>query len=405
MHTTRVAIVGAGLSGLYAAYLLEQQGITDYVLLEARDGVGGRIDSPPAAGPRAVDALGALHGETVQKIEGGEASIGAVAPSRQRDVPRSATVDRVDLGPTWFWPGYQHQLARLVDGLGLESFAQHDTGDTVVERSRHEPTTRVRGYANSPPSMRLVGGMGALTDALHQRLGVTRVHTGHAVRRLRIADQCVEIDTETAQGHGTTWRAEHVLLALPPRLLASSIDFAPALPSALAQQWRNTDTWMAPHAKYVAVYGTAFWREQGLSGDARSALGPLGEIHDASMPGGSAALFGFFGVPAQVRQSVSEIELLAHCRTQLVRLFGSQAATPVAEFIKDWAADPRTASAADLQGSGQHPQPPATAATSGPWKDRAMGIGSEWSPQFPGYLAGAVEAAALGVAAWHALAA
>ena len=123
------------------------------------------------------------------------------------------------------------------------------------------------------------------------------------------------------------------------------------------------------------------------------------------MPGGSAALFGFFGVPAQVRQSVSEIELLAHCRTQLVRLFGSQAATPVAEFIKDWAADPRTASAADLQGSGQHPQPPATAATSGPWKDRAMGIGSEWSPQFPGYLAGAVEAAALGVAAWHALAA
>lgn len=408
MHTARIAIIGAGLSGLYAAYLLEQQGITDCVLLEARDSVGGRIDSAPALGLGAVGAMGASHGEPLQKNErnegneGGEATSKAVAQSAQRDARHSTKIDRVDLGPTWFWPGYQHQLARLVDALGLESFAQHETGDTLVERSRNAPATRVRGYANSPPSMRLVGGMGALTDALHHRLTATRVHTGHAVRRLRIAEQQVEVDTETAQGHASTWHANHVLLALPPRLLASSIDFVPALPPALAQQWHNTDTWMAPHAKYVAVYNAAFWREQGLSGDVRSALGPLGEIHDASMPGGSAALFGFFGVPAQVRQSVSDADLRAHCRAQLVRLFGNQAATPTAEFIKDWAFDPQTATAADLQGSGQHPQAPATAATSGPWSGRFTGIGSEWSPQFPGYIAGAVEAAALGVAAWRA---
>ena len=41
--TTRIAIVGAGLSGLCAACLLEQQGTTDYVLLEAHDTLGGRI--------------------------------------------------------------------------------------------------------------------------------------------------------------------------------------------------------------------------------------------------------------------------------------------------------------------------------------------------------------------------
>lgn len=35
MHTARIAIVGAGLAGLYAAYLLEQRGITDYVVLGA----------------------------------------------------------------------------------------------------------------------------------------------------------------------------------------------------------------------------------------------------------------------------------------------------------------------------------------------------------------------------------
>ena len=139
MQTARIAIVGAGLSGLYAAYLLEQQGITDYVLLEARDTLGGRIASVPASGHPALDAA-----------------------------TNANQLDRVDLGPTWFWPGYQHQLGRLVDDLGLQSFEQHETGDTVVERSPHEPPARVRGYINSPASMRLVAGMGALTDALQR---------------------------------------------------------------------------------------------------------------------------------------------------------------------------------------------------------------------------------------------
>ena len=373
MQTTRIAIVGAGLSGLYAAYLLEQQGIKDYVLLEARDTLGGRIASASAPG---------------------------------QPTPEAATdaekLDRFDLGPTWFWPGYQHQLGRLVSDLGLQSFEQHETGDTVVERSPHEPPARVRGYVNSPASMRLVGGMGALTDALHRRLDATRVHTGQAVLRLRSTPQHVELDSEDVhcdQSHTTTWRAEHVLLALPPRLVDHRIEFEPALPPALAQQWQATVTWMAPHAKYIAVYDTPFWREQGLSGDARSAIGPLGEIHDASMPGGSAALFGFLGVPAHIRKSVTEDKLRAHCRAQFGRLFGSEAAAPKAEFIKDWALDPYTATAADLQSTGQHAEAPAATASTGPWSGRLTGIASEWSPQFPGYVAGAIEAASLGVEA------
>ncbi|MEP6963995.1 MAG: FAD-dependent oxidoreductase [Polaromonas sp.] len=381
MQIARIAIVGAGLSGLYAAFLLEQQGIKDYVLLEARDSLGGRIASAPAAGQLTSDPSESGHpaaGTATEVID----------------------IDRVDLGPTWFWPGYQHQLGRLVNDLGLECFEQFEAGDTLVERSPNEPPMRMRGYVNSPAAMRLVGGMGTLIDALHRRLDATRIHTGQAVRRLRCTQHHVELDSEDvdgAQGNTTTWRAEHVLLALPPRLLENSIEFLPALPPALARQWRATATWMAPHAKYIAIYDTPFWREQGFSGEARSARGPLGEIHDASMPGGSAALFGFFGVPAHVRKSVPELDLRAHCRAQLARLFGSQAATPKAEFIKDWALDPYTATAADLESTGQHAQAPATTGSSGPWSGRLTGIASEWSPQFPGYVAGAVEAASLGV--------
>lgn len=401
--TARLAIVGGGLSGLYAAYVLEQQGVQGCVLLEARDSLGGRIVSAPAAGQPAPRPA-------TNKNPGTDSGGGAGAGMG------TVTTDRVDLGPTWFWPEGQHQLARLVHDLGLQSFAQFDAGDTVVEPALPGLPARVRGCAQVPASVRLVGGMASLVEALHSRLQSTRIHTGQAVRRLRVAPDCVEIDSE-GQGADrgaatntntttttTTWRAEHVLLALPPRLVEHGIAFSPALPPALALQWHATATWMAPHAKYLAVYAAPFWRAQGLSGTARSARGPLVEIHDACMPGGSAALFGFVGVPAQVRHSVSAEEVRAHCRAQLVRLFGSAAATPMAEHLQDWALDPFTATAADGHAGGGHlaAQVPAPGAAAGPWHGRFTGIASEWSPQFPGYLAGAIEAASLGVEAVRA---
>ena len=51
----RVALIGGGLSGLTAAMLLEQQGVHDVVLFEARPTLGGRILSVDAAGA-VVDA-------------------------------------------------------------------------------------------------------------------------------------------------------------------------------------------------------------------------------------------------------------------------------------------------------------------------------------------------------------
>ena len=43
----QVAIVGAGLSGLYAACNLIDRGITDIVILEAQERLGGRLYSIP----------------------------------------------------------------------------------------------------------------------------------------------------------------------------------------------------------------------------------------------------------------------------------------------------------------------------------------------------------------------
>ena len=364
MKKASVVIIGGGISGLYAAYLLEKKGI-DYVLLEARSTLGGRI----------------------------------VTAKLPKD---NESIDSFDLGPSWFWPEYQQQLAQLIDELRLETVAQFEGGDMMVERSPDEAAVRTHGYKSSPPSMRLKGGMAALIDALYHQLDASRILTGQIVRQLNNTGECVEIgvSSEDASGQVTIWQAQHVLLVLPPRLVEESIVFQPSLPVALSAQWQQTATWMAPHAKYVAVYETPFWQKQGLSGAARSDQGPMVEIHDVSdvsVLGGSGALFGFIGVPALVRQSVTEELLKSHCRAQLVRLFGAEAANPKREYLKDWAQQPFTATAADIIGNGQHASAPMSKATSGVWENCLTGIGSEWSMQFSGYLAGAIDAADKGV--------
>ncbi|SAK92017.1 amine oxidase [Caballeronia hypogeia] len=359
MQNARIGILGGGLSGLYAAYLLRQRGIEDVILFEARETLGGRILSASASPSSANEGFG----------------------------------NGIDLGPTWFWPGIQPQLDAVVRELGLNSFAQHEEGDMLVERAHNQPPMRTRGFFNSPASMRLAGGMASLTDALFARLDPSAVIRGEAVRELRQVGAHVDIHSVSVSGHARTTRVSHVFLALPPRLTEATIRFEPALPAAVAQSWRSTATWMAPHAKYVAVYPSPFWRTQGLSGEARSMCGPLGEIHDASSDDGTAALFGFFGVPASVRRTVKDDALRAACRAQLVRLFGPEAAVPQAEFIKDWARDPYTATADDMADSAEHLAGAAAQGPLGVWRGQLTGVASEWSAHFPGYVAGAIEAA------------
>ena len=367
MTSTRIAILGAGLSGLLTARALHRQGIHDFVLLEARSAMGGRITS---------------------------------FQSPANSTPATALLHRFDLGPSWYWPDFQPDLHALIEHLGLATFAQFDEGDMVIEQSAQSAPMRVPGYAQSPPSMRLLGGIEALVDALQAEVPPHQIRTGHTVRSLRADGAQVHLTSADTLGQDHHWQAEHVLMALPPRLAVAQLQWQPPLPADLHTAWQRTPTWKAPHAKYVAVYETPFWREQGLSGQARSARGPLAEIHDLSQPGGGAALFGFVGVPAAVRATVSEDVLRQHCRAQLARLFGPAAAHPVADALKDWTRDPLTATAQDQSSAGHHAAAPAAFTSEGSWAGRIVGIGSEWSPQYPGYLAGALDATQRGL---HAL--
>ncbi|MDE2585150.1 MAG: FAD-dependent oxidoreductase [Betaproteobacteria bacterium] len=350
---TPVLIVGGGLAGLTAAHHLHRAGIS-FHLLEARDRLGGRILSKDATGQSSDDGF--------------------------------------DLGPSWFWPGMPSAMSYLVDELGLPYFPQNSDGDMLFQRTHDQAPQRFQGMSQEPASMRLCGGIGAIVSALAAGLPKESIWLASRVTHVTLNEAEVEVCWVGAEGETQRIQATHVLFALPPRLLEASVEFSPALDAATAQDWRDTPTWMAPHAKFFALYDRPFWRETGLSGTAQSMIGPLVEIHDATTTSGKAALFGFVGIPARQRAKVGNDAIIQASIHQLTQLFGAEAGSPHATLYKDWAADPLTATEEDREAGG-HPISRGLAAVPGKWHNRIWLAGSEAGRRDAGYLAGAVEAA------------
>jgi monoamine oxidase len=239
-------------------------------------------------------------------------------------------------------------------------------------------------------SFRIKSGIGALVNALAMALPQDRIRTGAFVTAAHLQDDGVTLNLRGADDVA----ASHVLFALPPRLMEQNIRFTPDVTADLRARWQGTPTWMAPHAKFLAVYARPFWREAGLSGTAQSMAGPMTEIHDASLSadGEGAALFGFLSVPAEIRAKAGEAAIRHYCLAQLARLFGPEASMPLAAHLKDWAADPLTATIADAQAAG-HPEPQILPWFGPAWSNRATMAGSETAREHPGYLEGALAAA------------
>ena len=338
---TNIAIIGGGLSGLSLARHLHNAGC-DFQLFEARRRLGGRIKTHELRGAN------------------------------------------YDLGPAWFWPG-QTRMAALISELGLTHFEQYATGDQLFETENGQ-VIRDRGFASMQGSWRIDGGMGKLIDGLAKALPQERVHTEHEA-------ETIKADGSITFSNGAHCNAKQIVFALPPRLV-SDLAIEPPLTNNQIYAMRTIATWMAGHAKILALYEKPFWRDAGNSGDASSRHGPMVEIHDASpnTPHSTAGLFGFLGVPASHRQN-NEQAILAAVQDQLIRLFGDEAAKPIEIIYKDWAFDPHTANALDHAPLTHHPAYglPDTLKT---LADRNLHLCvTEVAPEMGGYLEGALAAA------------
>lgn len=335
---TDVAVVGAGIAGLAVAAGLHERGVGALVL-EARERVGGRLLSSGPPGER-----------------------------------------RLDLGATWFWP-HERRVRALVDALDVVCFAEHPMGDAMYHVGGG--AQRLDGNPLDTASFRFEHGADSLAFALADRLPDDAVTLGTPVRRVERHDERLVVVAE-----GRAVRATHVVIALPPALAVSAIDFVPGLPGPLANVAAATPVWMGGTTKVVVRYRTRFWRQQGLAGSAISHVGPIRELHDISGPDGDPpALFGFVTGPPD-GPTVTADAVVA----QLVEIFGSDAAAPTDVSIKDWRREswtsPPAASRLDdyrTYGHGVYRQPA--------WTGRLHWSSTETAADSPGHIEGALAAA------------
>ncbi|QDY44315.1 flavin monoamine oxidase family protein [Candidatus Pantoea soli] len=359
-----VVIIGAGVAGLNAARLLHRAGV-EFRIFEARDRLGGRVLSASSKGEPAERGF--------------------------------------DLGASWFWPRTQSPMRDLVAELGLKTFPQYSEGDVIFHRLSRELPRRftLAPEQPEPEALRLVGGNYALISALAATFPSSFIQCNSQLAHIELNNQRVITTLSKNDGSEFQVATSHLMLAMPPRLIEANVRFSPSPDPRTVARWRKTPTWMAPHAKFFAVYERPFWREAGLSGSAQSMAGPLMEIHDATTVGGEAALMGFVAMPAIQRKKVGHHAIMAAATEQLKRLFGNEASTPIQVFIKDWADDPFTSTHEDETGSGPI-EPDCDAWFDSEWRHVISLAGSEFSSSEAGFLAGAVTSSTRAVMAWLA---
>lgn len=387
-----IVVVGAGLSGLVCAARLREAG-HEVVVLEARDRVGGRLHSIPFAGttldlggqwmsvgqPRLAALAARLGVETFPQeragtplfaIEDGRKISSAIA--RWRAARR---VERLAKHP----PGHDESLAHWLatnirrrtaaDLIAMHAelvFAMDASSISLLNYL--DVFARTGGFSPKGPDLRgggrehrFVGGAQALALALARDLDV-RLST--PVRA--IVDGNVHTDRAVLA-------ADRVVLALPPSLMRK-IDVA--LPTRLPPQT------LGPVVKCFAAYHRAFWRDDGLSGEA---FRPRGDIR-ATVALENVLLGFVVGPPAvswHLREDRRELVIAT-----FVEQFGEEAASPLAYTEVDWGRDPWSAGCvASL--------PPHAFALPARWRapfGRIHFAGTESADAWPGYMEGAIEA-------------
>ncbi len=336
-----VIIIGAGLSGLSAAYYLNKKGIKP-LILEARERTGGRVLTITA---------------------------GNATP--------------VEMGATWFTDKHIHLLGLLKE-LDLPFFTQYQKGIGVFETSLSEEAQLFQLPAVGEPSYRIAGGTSRLIETLLERIGQEQLVLRSPITQVSDHKDHIEI----INMEGEVYSCKSLIITIPPFLIVSQqIAFDPPLPAELVAIMANTHTWMGEAVKFAVVYQEPFWRKQGYAGVVFSHVGIAQEIHDhCSFEETHYALKGFLSAEAYAfNKEERETEVIA----QLTRLLGKEAADYLSYTEMLWKEEAFThANYRKYIMPHQHNGHPLYAR---PLMNGKIHLaGTETAPYFGGYLDGAV---------------
>lgn len=348
MLKTDVIIVGGGLAGVYAARKLQSLNI-DYQLLDAKPLFGGRISGVPSS---------------------------------------MSNKQFYDMGPTWIFPHHQ-ALKSLLSELELSLFEQYAQGDALYQFESSSECRRITA-SNELTLQRIENGSYSLIRKLVKQLDAEKLFASHSVKDIVKSGSKWTV-TAIHKKQVSKIQSSHIILAMPPRIIARDFHESPWMTRALLNELIRSQTWMSAQAKCVVTYNEPFWREHGLAGQAFSQKGPMVEIHDASCSDdNSFALFGFIGIAATSRIHEPLGELKRRCIRQLADIFGQQAYRFDKCYVKDWAKDKDVCTGQDQSEGSRHPVFDIEKFEAELASEHLYLAGSEVARQEAGYLEGAI---------------
>lgn len=404
------AIVGAGFTGLSAALELHEAG-RSFVVLEARDRVGGRVEATVNGLGEAIDtggqylcedmpevmALAKRYGKTLVEsyVEGGMAVqprqasaadfddlYGRVTAIRDRMNcvdPDDPAVDGLSVG-AW--------LDRQPDRADAKSGFQSSIEGLWCQPVENIPLWYLiendRRITNEVFELQcfLKETMHSLAADLARPLGAS-LWLGCPVKRIEVTDNGAVVHVA-----GERFHARGVIVAVPPAT-ARRIAFEPPLP---VETRHALEVWKSGTViKLLLRYREPFWRRSGLSGSVFW-LEPHGIYAcDASHDDGHAALVVFIGGSLALEWGASGEERLRQMvLTKLADALGPDAAQPLDILSRDWSND--------RWSGGAYSDVVADPAARDAENVLCRGFGpvsfacSELSPSFPGYIEGAIVA-------------
>jgi monoamine oxidase len=424
----RVVVIGAGFSGLAAAYELSRAGYV-VTVVEARNRVGGRVISFSDLVPgKNVEGGGELIGSNhptwvayakqfrLQFLdvseEDGDAPIMLGGKRLSKKIEEelweqldaasnlmNADAARIaDPFEPWTSPNAdaldKRTLASWIEALdvsalckaGLHAQMTADNGMITEWQSYLGNLAMVKGgglekYWTDSEVYRCTGGNQQLARRLASAIGNERVMTRTVVTRVQTDDRLARVTL----ANGRVLEADHVVLAAPPSVW-HRIAFDPLLPTTLTPQ-------MGSNIKCLIALKDRFWRRAGQSPDSLTD-GPLQMTWNGTdgQGGGEAALVAFAGGPgAETTRAWSASSRIEQHLATLEKIYpGIRPAFTKARYM-DWPGDAWTKASYSFPAPGQ-------VTTQGPTLRQGLGrlhfAGEHASYGFVGYMEGALEAGA-----------
>jgi monoamine oxidase len=333
---SEVIIIGAGLSGLTAAYELSKSGIST-IILEGRERIGGRIHS--------------LNGP-------------------------------IEMGATWF--GQQHvTLIKLLEELSISSFEQNTKGKISFDPGQKAGLQYFDYPQGQAPSYRIRGGTSALIQKLKSKSTTSSIKYNLNFTGLRSIDDTIQILTE----EGEVFTTSIVINTIPNQLFASTINIEPNIDKERRELMSQTHTWMGESIKFALNYTRPFWKEKGLSGMGFSQSGVIQEVHDHSnFENNFFVLKGFLNPDLVNLNQAQRKELVID---SMIKLFGEEAKTFISYHESVWLNEKFTSNG-ESSYLAPHQNNGHSLLAKPLLNGRLIMAGSETSSSFPGYMDGAV---------------